>query len=271
MKDLQLSLYDLISILFPSTLVLAILRYQQGLFPSDGLFAWALGNIWPTNTTNANLPSFASFTLIFVIAYLVGQVINLIAKAVESTPYVRGILFRNLLNLIKKPNLSGKMVFNPSTVPVVVKKQIGLTIIEHLSERYDSHFTPDEDLTDYLVQPLNDKAMAKRDIFIATAGMMRNMAVISLGFGVFFLIHALATALPNNNWGAQAVQNDWIYLGCSALSLLLFRYGFQKYRWYASRLMIFAFYFTSIQPKKDHVDAQQGGEGAPSRASQQVS
>lgn len=239
MKDLQLTIYDLFSILLPAALVLTIFHLQPGLFHNDVIMHLDL-KLFPatSNTSNAadvNFPSLSGYTVLFVVTYALGQVLHTLGKFVEDMPKLKLILTWNPLHIryyFKPLDPKKHTTFFSNGVRVVYSKEIADLILTKLYENYHMVFSPQEDLTDALIQPLalsSPSSLTKRDTFLANACMMRNITIAAIGFAIYFALHLKSN--PN------AGQGLWLSLA----AFVVFRYGYQKYKSYAERLLLSAF------------------------------
>jgi hypothetical protein len=241
MKDLQVTFYDIISILLPASLVLAILHFQTGLIHSNLLVRIVNNSLGVTATAGTSpatvaLPAIAGFAIPFIVAYLLGHATNLVTKFIQDTPGLKRILFPRSYLAISHED---KIVFNRGTFPVVFNKEVGEKILHKLGDFYGIHFTQHDYVDNYLMATLSATGATKRDIFVAIASMMRNTAIIGLGFALFFafdLINSFSSQIAVGN-----VQNDVLFLLVSIGSFYLFRYGFLKYQGFAEHLLFFSF------------------------------
>lgn len=198
--NLPLQIYDFIAVIFPATMLLAILRTEIPSLP-----------IWQQSYQVGNL------AIMLVVAYIFGQVIQLIARWLEKNKYTKWLFYRKAL----VPG-SEEIELGARKSKVIIARKQAQAILTGLSELYGFPVAADEKgLFELVYAPVHDR-LAKRDVFLALSNMMRALAMISFMYGLFLVVKIVLSLC----WGWQPITYEFWFLGTSFLSYFTFRKGY---------------------------------------------
>ncbi|ARU62847.1 hypothetical protein CBW65_19100 [Tumebacillus avium] len=198
--NLPLQIYDFIAVIFPAAMLLAILRTEIPSLP-----------IWQQSYQIGNL------AIMLIVSYILGQVIQLIARVLEKNKYTKWLFYRK--ERVPSPE---EIELGARKSKVILARKQAQAILTGLSEFYGFPVAADEKgLFELVYAPVHDR-LAKRDVFLALSNMMRALAMISFMYG-FYLVVKIVISLC---WGWQPITFEYWFLGISILSYFAFRKGY---------------------------------------------
>jgi hypothetical protein len=210
--NMPLQIYDFIAVLFPATILLTILRAEQ-----PGLALWQQSY------------QFGNLAVLLVIAYIVGQFLTILSGLIERWSITRWLFFKKKVMLT-----AGKMMLNGRKSPVVIPVKVGESILEALSDLYGFPVEKDEEgIFDLVYAPVHDR-MAKRDMFLALANMMRTLVVLAVLVVLYY--HAILFIV-----GPKSMGYSYLYVLIAVIAFFVFRKGYDNFKRHSEAIPYSAF------------------------------
>jgi hypothetical protein len=212
--NLPLQIYDFIAVLFPGVLLLAIVKREAPWLP-----------LWN------DAMQVGTLAVLLVIGYVAGQLLAQIARTLESEPMTRWILH------FGRSSGRGKAALDGRKTKLRFTNEMSESILEALSAFYGRPVHPnDPELFNLAFSPVQDK-MAKRDVFLALANMMRSLSVLGLFYAIYLAGEMLLGLLLG--WEFEYYSIHLLVLGL--VMFFLFRSGYQEYDSIAEKIPFLAF------------------------------
>ncbi|MGG2953401.1 hypothetical protein [Geobacillus stearothermophilus] len=212
---IPLQIYDFIAVIFPAVILIFFIKYELSL----DLFS-KIQNDFEKNA------------FLFVFCYLVGHIIQLMARKIERW---------NIPVFINKKTQEideeKYICLQGRKLKVKFPKKIGQAILESLNEFYGFTIAKDDPkLFELAYGPVHDR-MGKRDVLLSVANMMRSLILVTIFCSIFLILKIVWCWIVFHQFDRNSTILLIIFVG----SFYLFRTGYYQNTLYSEEIPFTSF------------------------------
>lgn len=198
--NIPLQIYDFIAVLFPAVLLISFIQRQH-----PEIVVWQ------------DAGQVGSIAVLIVFAYIGGQLLTTLSGILERLKWI------DRLFLIRKKARNGQVTFQSRTTSVIMSRKKADAVKKAFKNvyGYDMDTTSSENFG--MIYSIVHDRMAKRDMFLALANMMRTTLMLAFIFLFYYVVKML---LLNSLFITPHVA----YVAYDLCLIVLFRQSYNKFK-----------------------------------------
>lgn len=209
--NIPFQIYDFIAVLFPSIVLISFIQRQH-----------------PEVAVWQDAGQVGTIAVLVVVAYIGGQLLTTLAGMLERVKWM------NWFFIIEKKVGAGQVAFQSRTTTVIMSQKKAQAVKEAFEKvyGYDMDITSSENFA--MVYSVVHDRMAKRDMFLALANMMRTTLMLAYAFLFYYLVKMLI------------LKSFWItphaaFVAFDFCLIYLFRQSYSKFKSFSDSIPFDAF------------------------------
>lgn len=198
--NIPLQIYDFIAVLFPAILLMTFIqRHHPDIVVWQG--AGQVGTI----------------TVLVVFAYIGGQLLATLSGMLERVKWL------NKFFIIKNRPLNNQVVFQSRTTTVIMSRRKAAAVKQAFKNVYGYEMDVSSSENFGMIYSIVHDRMAKRDMFLALANMMRTTLMLAFAYIIYYVMKMI---LFQSLWITPHIA----FIPLDIVLIFLFRQSYNKFK-----------------------------------------